>query len=767
MKTLFKSILFVAAALSFASCNQKEVIETPNDNELVTLKFNIRNADESTTTKAVLGTESGKNFINWENGDKIGTFSVGTFGDNASSNNNAGTIEVNGEDYILNVQTFNAGTVTNIYSYYPYSSAVGKKKEEANISIPESQYMDANGFVADAMPMAGSPIEVDLSTTANTDTPCGTINFSNLGSLINFKVYSSSATDETLTSLQYISKSGNLGGEYTINLSTIDTAEPNSLILKGEGTKSAITTFFRTAPAIGTGKDNAVDVYMVVAPGTYSETQVVVTTNLHTYTLTASGEKTYERSHVKPMNIDIQKGEIGSLSEEETWNKVTSAEDFTSGIYYILRADGKKYVPNTIVTGGQPTCADYATGDPVTDAMKWKAKKSGDGLIFESYSSPGNYLWTNNTGSTTSIRVTKSPDGNAPANVWTFAQVAKNNNIYYTATAGNDRYLASNADSDWRYYTSGNFTEKNIPAEFYKLENSEDPGDEPGEDPGIKTEHEGTLDDPFSVADAKAYIDGNGTEKVYVKGVISEIIYTFDVEHGTATFWISEDGRSNDFEAYSIYYLENKSWQENYSQIELGDEVILYGTLIKYNEIYETKVKDAYIYSLNGVTTIEGGNTDPGTDPEQPGEVKEYVDVLNNTWTAVGTGTTYTDWTKNGSASEAVYVGQSAGGNSSIQIRSDKSNSGIVTTVSGGSAKKIVVKWNSNTTNGRTLDIYGSNSAYTAPTDLYSTSTQGTKIGSLEKGTTELVIEGNYTYIGLRSNSGAMYLDEIQITWEK
>ena len=620
MKTLFKSILFVAAALSFASCNQKEVIETPNDNELVTLKFNIRNADESTTTKAVLGTESGKNFINWENGDKIGTFSVGTFGSTSTtSNNNAGTIEVNGEDYILNVQTFNAGTVTNIYSYYPYSSAVGKEKKAANISIPESQYMDANGFVADAMPMAGSPIAVDLSTTANTDTPCGTINFSNLGSLINFKVYSSSATDETLTSLQYISKSGNLGGEYTIDLSAIDTADPNSLILKGEGTKSAITTFFRTAPAIGTEKDNAVDVYMVVAPGTYSETQVVVTTNLHTYTLTASGEKTYERSHVKPMNIDIQKGEIGSLSEEETWNKVTSAEDFTSGIYYILRADGKRYVPNTISpnTNTHPTCAAYATGDPVTDAMKWIAKKSGDGLIFESYSSPGYYLWTTSTSTANSICVIKSSAAAKAANVWTFAQV----DGYYTATAGENKYLTSYGDTDWRYYASSNFTEKNIPAEFYKLENSEDPGEEPGEDPGIKTEHEGTAEDPFSVADAKAYIDGNGTEKVYVKGVISEIKYTFDVVHGTATFWISEDGQSNDFQAYSIYYLENKSWQENYSQIELGDEVILYGTLIKYNEsIYETAEKDAYIYSLNGVTEIEGGNTDPGTEPEQPGD---------------------------------------------------------------------------------------------------------------------------------------------------
>ena len=50
---------------------------------------------------------------------------------------------------------------------------------------------------------------------------------------------------------------------------------------------------------------------------------------------------------------------------------------------------------------------------------------------------------------------------------------------------------------------------------------------------------------------------------------------------------------------------------------------------------------------------------------------------------------------------------------------------------------------------------------------MYDASTQGTKLGSIVCGTsTELVIDGDYQYIGLRSNSDAMYLDEIQITWE-
>ena len=143
----------------------------------------------------------------------------------------------------------------------------------------------------------------------------------------------------------------------------------------------------------------------------------------------------------------------------------------------------------------------------------------------------------------------------------------------------------------------------------------------------------------------------------------------------------------------------------------------------------------------------------------------EVVDILNRELTGV-TGTSYTSWSDKTSVSDAVYAGQSAGGNESIQLRSNNSNSGIVTTTSGGLAKKVVVTWNSNTSSGRTLSVYGSNTAYTNPTDLYSSETQGTDLGSIECGTsTELIIDGDYEYLGFRSKSGAMYVEEIKITW--
>ena len=150
-------------------------------------------------------------------------------------------------------------------------------------------------------------------------------------------------------------------------------------------------------------------------------------------------------------------------------------------------------------------------------------------------------------------------------------------------------------------------------------------------------------------------------------------------------------------------------------------------------------------------------------------EINETVDQLTHDLIGV-TESSYTAWEGKTSNSDAVYAGNSAGGDSNsggcIQIRSKDSNSGIVTTATGGFVRKIEVTWNSATADGRTLDVYGSNSAYESAANLYVNNTQGTKLGSIVNGTsTVLVIDGDYEYVGLRSASGAMYLDEIDITW--
>ena len=143
----------------------------------------------------------------------------------------------------------------------------------------------------------------------------------------------------------------------------------------------------------------------------------------------------------------------------------------------------------------------------------------------------------------------------------------------------------------------------------------------------------------------------------------------------------------------------------------------------------------------------------------------EVTDELTQAVTEIS-GTSYKDFSGKKVTSDAVYAGQCAGDKGSIQLRSNNSNSGVVTTASGGKLKKIVVEWNADTADGRTLNVYGSNTPYSAATELYG-SGAGTQLGTIVKGTsTELTVTGDYKYVGFRSNSGAMYLAKVSITWE-
>ena len=216
-------------------------------------------------------------------------------------------------------------------------------------------------------------------------------------------------------------------------------------------------------------------------------------------------------------------------------------------------------------------------------------------------------------------------------------------------------------------------------------------------------------------------------------------------------------------------------------QTVLADQVE--GTVL--NTILPTPTTEKAGYYFKGwlTTTLDATDTEPSYyDISQAlnsdltlyavfakltGELPKTDNLTREKTRVTKNATNYATWTGVSDESDAVYAGNSAGGNDAIQLRSS-SNSGIISTTSGGTLKKVTVIWNSNT-GDRTLDIYGKNSAYSETSDLYngSSSIQGTKLGSIVKGaSTELTITGDYTYIGLRSNNGAMYLDNIAIDWQ-
>lgn len=144
----------------------------------------------------------------------------------------------------------------------------------------------------------------------------------------------------------------------------------------------------------------------------------------------------------------------------------------------------------------------------------------------------------------------------------------------------------------------------------------------------------------------------------------------------------------------------------------------------------------------------------------------DVTDELTNSSFGVS-GTNYTTATFTQAASGASYTAQMAGGNSSIQLRSNNNNSGVVATVSGGKVKSVTIEFNSNTNNARVASVYVSNTAYSAPTDLYNSSKQGTLAGEVAMSDPQTVtVSGDYAYVGIRSKSGAMYIDKITIVWE-
>lgn len=149
-------------------------------------------------------------------------------------------------------------------------------------------------------------------------------------------------------------------------------------------------------------------------------------------------------------------------------------------------------------------------------------------------------------------------------------------------------------------------------------------------------------------------------------------------------------------------------------------------------------------------------------DPNQ----QVYSDIITAEDLAA-TDTHYTDFSGVTKTSGAVYAGNSAKKNGSIQLRS-KENAGIVSTTSGGRITQIVVTWDSSTPSGRQLDIYGSDEPYTSTADLYDYKKPiASAIYEDESTTSTLTIEGNYPYVGIRSNDGALYIKDITFVWEK
>ena len=599
-------------------------------------------------------------------------------------------------------QAIPAGTMA--YAYAPYDDE-NKQTEPNNVKITLNSIQ--TGAAVSSMPLAGLPFEVEEEVESGNQEGNGQIKFANLGSVIVFKVFSTDEAfqSETIKSIQFDATRA-IAGVGHIDLTAIDIEDEGTLELAMDEEENFVKVNQDTE--IAANKEEATPIKMVILPGTFEGTLTVIT-DAATYTK-AIPEREFVRSHTRTFGLDLAKAER-TAGVVEIVKTLPYEESFASNM-------GDFEIENVDVPEG----INVWTFDSSYKCMKANGYISGSRYETES------------------MLVSPWIDLTEVAS----AQVSFSNAYKYVTT----------------------------PASFFTFWVKTDEEGSEWTEETINTYGAGNFAWGDAVINLTEYV-GNKVKVAfkYVSGGTSDDTGTWEVKNFVASKAKIPAG---------IAYAEDA---QSFS-VEIGDSFTA-PELINPNNLTVTYASDKEeVASVNATTgavtigevagtatitaTFEGNDdylsatasyTIKVTDPEATGA----TDILDRAFTGI-TGTSYSNWTGTGT-SGAVYSGNSAGGNGSVQLRS-KDNSGIVTTTSGGHVAKVTVTWESHTAAGRTLDVYGKNSAYSSVADLYDSEKQGTLLGSIVNGTsTSLVISGDYTFVGLRSNDSAMYLSEIQIEW--
>lgn len=130
---------------------------------------------------------------------------------------------------------------------------------------------------------------------------------------------------------------------------------------------------------------------------------------------------------------------------------------------------------------------------------------------------------------------------------------------------------------------------------------------------------DGSKENPFnSVAAnqmASKLASGEKTDKqYYIKGKVVSVKEAFSAQYGNASFYISDDGKEdNKFYVFRTLYLGNEKWTEGKTNVAVGDEVVVCGSLINYmGNTPETVQGETYLVSLKS----NGGGTETPDTPE-------------------------------------------------------------------------------------------------------------------------------------------------------
>ncbi len=276
--------VFTAAAL--VACSKEEAAEEipediqpiPQQRELYHYTFDVNEL----ATRAVLEQDG----VYWEENDAVGMFLNGSHTEaNIDITTSPKTIFLNSPSLLPSGST--------AYAYFPYDER-NSSVSSTIVSIPREQV----GGAVSSMPMVGIPFTVQSGDTN------GEVYFLNLGALIDFRVFSSSHTDETVKYIIFQDDAGTVSGDGIIDLSAVDPQNESTLAYSSWGTNHYNYVTVRREAAVASSKEDATSILMVVAPGEYVSGTITIGTDKAIYTFNYTN-KPLARNELKHYNMNL------------------------------------------------------------------------------------------------------------------------------------------------------------------------------------------------------------------------------------------------------------------------------------------------------------------------------------------------------------------------------------------------------------------------------------------------------------------------------
>ena len=441
MKKLFKKVmLFAAAAMAFASCQNDGINDEVNANLGVEVTLNttttdVRSAfgDYNSTDKTYptlwAGNEAWFVAVNNEYVESAKISTVSEDKKSASAKFSLSKAPTAASD---GTYTLFALSPASVWSSYDLESDYLRFYIARNTQTPTATSCDPACQVLFAK---SEPVQSVDAFTAN---------FEHLSAYVKFS-FLNVAEGGVVSNVSVSSEDVNLAGRYQYTPST--------------GKLAAYDRLEKSITLVTTSTDN---LWMAVAPVDVSGKKLTfsITTDKGVLSkeVTMPATAKFESGKIVTFNVDMAGIEYPSADAGEEWYLVTNTADLTDGEYIIVgknKDNNIVYLPSTTTSSAPAQKIIAVTGLDLstTDAFKTTLIPEDARFFFSGSASSmtiknadGKYLYTisNNNG----VRIGTTND------TWSFAVHANNSKSLAMKSASQNRYISLYNSQDWRSYTT-------------------------------------------------------------------------------------------------------------------------------------------------------------------------------------------------------------------------------------------------------------------------------------------------------------------------